>query len=173
MLRNEGSRVAVGTVGSIMRELGLRAVRMKAWKQTTDQDRDARTAHIRNHMLDVHGVRDFTSSTPGTRLVGDITYLKTGSGWLYLATVIDLCTREVMGWAMASHMRTELIINAMVMARDHGRLANVGVVFHSDRGSPIPVDRLSGLVRREPRHPVDGRRRRLLGLWWRSRFSRI
>jgi len=135
MLRNEGTRAAVGTVGSIMRELGLRAVRMKAWKQTTDQDRDARTAHIRNHMLDVHGVRDFASSTPGTRLVGDITYLRTGSGWLYLATVIDLCTREVIGWAMASHMRTELIITAMVMARDHGRLANAGVVFHSDRGS--------------------------------------
>ena len=108
---------------------------MRAWKQTTDRDRDARTAHIRNHMLDVHGVRDFTSSTPGTRLVGDITYLRTGSGWLYLATVIDLCTREVIGWAMASHMRTELIINAMVMARDHGRLAKAGVVFHSDRGS--------------------------------------
>ena len=135
LLRNEGIKVAVGTVGSIMRELGLRAVRMKAWKKTTDQDRDARTAHIRNHMLDEHGVRDFSSDTPGTRLVGDITYLRTGSGWLYLATVIDLCTREVIGWAMASHMRTELIIEALAMARDHGRLAKTGVVFHSDRGS--------------------------------------
>lgn len=135
LLRNEGIRIAVGTVGSIMRELGLRAVRMKAWKKTTDQDRDARTAHIWNHMLDKHGVRDFSSDTPGTRLVGDITYLRTGSGWLYLATVIDLCTREVIGWAMASHMRTELIITALAMARDHGRLASTGVVFHSDRGA--------------------------------------
>jgi len=72
LLANEGIRIAVGTVGSIMRELGLRAMRMKAWKKTTDQDRDARTAHIRNHMLDKHGVRDFSSDTPRTRLVGDI-----------------------------------------------------------------------------------------------------
>ena len=132
LLRNEGIRVAVGTVGSIMRELGLRAVRMKAWKKTTDQDPDARTAHIRNHMLDEHGVRDFSSAVPGTRLCGDITYLRTGSGWLYLATVIDLNNRMVIGWAMASHMRTGLIIEALTMARDHGRLAATGVVFHSD-----------------------------------------
>lgn len=72
LLRNEGVKIAVGTVGSIMWELGLRAVRMKAWKRTTDQDRDARTAHIHNHMLDAHGARDFSSDTPGTRLVGDI-----------------------------------------------------------------------------------------------------
>lgn len=135
LLRNEGIRVAVGTVGSIMRELGLAAVRMRAWKKTTDQDRDARTAHIRNHMLDVHGVRHFSSDTPETRLVGDITYLRTGSGWLYLATTIDLCTREVIGWAMGSHMRTELIVEALTMARDHGRLATTGVIFHSDRGA--------------------------------------
>ena len=143
LLRNEGIKVAVGTVGSIMRELGLRAVRMKAWKKTTDQDRDARTAHIRNHMLDEHGVRDFSSDTPGTRLVGDITYLRTGSGWLYLATVIDLCTREVIGWAMASHMRTELIIEALAMARDHGRLAKTGVVFHrlNSPNTPRPSSR--------------------------------
>jgi hypothetical protein len=132
---------------------------MRAWKQTTDRDRDARTAHIRNHMLDVHGVRDFTSSTPGTRLVGDITYLRTGSGWLYLATVIDLCTREVIGWAMASHMRTELIINAMVMARDHGRLAKAGVVFHSDRGS-------QGGFNRSSQHLDLG------GVWWQVPGSR-
>jgi len=113
-------------------------------------------------MLDKHGVRDFSSDTPGTRLVGDITYLRTGSGWLYLATVIDLCTREVIGWAMASHMRTELVITALAMARDHGRLASTGVVFHSDRGA-------QGEFNRSSQHLDDG------GLRWdvvESRFGR-
>lgn len=110
LLRNEGVNVSAGTVGAIMRELNLRAVRMKVWKKTMTQDPDARTAHFCNHMLNEDGVRDFSSATPGTRLVGDITYLRTGSGWLYLATVINLCNREVTGWSMASHMRTGLVI---------------------------------------------------------------
>ncbi|MDD0858072.1 DDE-type integrase/transposase/recombinase [Arthrobacter alpinus] len=86
-------------------------------------------------MLDADGKRDFTATVPGTKLVGDITYLKTASCWLYLATVIDLATRMVVGWSMASHMRTELIIDAITMARDHGRLHPDGAIFNSDRGS--------------------------------------
>lgn len=135
LLRNAGIQVATRTVGSIMRELGLRAVRMQAWKKTPGQDPDARTAHIRNHMLDEHGVRDSSSTVLAACLIGDITYLRTGAGWLHLATVIDLCTREVIGWAMAPHMRTELVIEALTMARDHGRFAPAGTVFHSDRGA--------------------------------------
>lgn len=97
-----------------MREKGLRAVRTRAWKKTTVQDPQAKTAHISNHMLDMAGKRDFTSTVPGVRLVGDITYLRTGEGWLYLATVIDLCTfdgdRLVHGRAQARepvHQRPE------------------------------------------------------------------
>ena len=137
LLAAEGIKIATATVGSIMRELGLRAVRMRAWKKTTQSDPDARTAHIVNHMLDADGRRDFSSTAPGTRLVGDITYLRTGSGWLYLATVIDLHTRMVIGWSMASHMRTSLVIDALIMARDHGHLDPAAgiVIFHSDRGS--------------------------------------
>lgn len=135
ILRQEGCPVAVSTVGSIMRKEGLRAVRMRAWKITTVTDPKARTAHIRNHMVDADGNRDFSSHVPGTRLVGDITYLHTGSGWMYLATVIDLANRMVVGWSMAAHMRTELVIDALVMARDHGYLHADGAVFHSDRGA--------------------------------------
>lgn len=136
ILAAEGIKIAAGTVGAIMRELGLRAVRMRAWKKTTTTDPEARTAHIVNHMLDVHGRRDFGSAAPGTKLCGDITYLRTGSGWLYLATVIDLHTRMVIGWSMASHMRTSLIIDALAMARDHGHFNTAGgVIFHSDRGA--------------------------------------
>lgn len=78
--------------------------------------------------------RDFTAQAPGTKLVGDITYLRTDQGWLYLATVIDLYTRMVVGWSMAPHMKTTLIIDAMTMARSHGYL-QAGAIFHSDHGS--------------------------------------
>lgn len=135
LLNNAGVKVSAPTVGSIMTEQGLRAARKRAWKKTTEQDPQAKTAHISNHMLDENGKRDFTSEAPGTRLCGDITYLRTGEGWLYLATVIDLCTGMVIGWSTADHMRAELCTAALAMARDHGYLPDDGAVFHSDRGS--------------------------------------
>lgn len=95
ILGHEGIQVAAATVGTIVSKQGLQAVRMRAWKKTTVVDPAARTGHIKNHMLDADGKRDFTATVPGTKLVGDITYLKTGAGWLYLATVIDLATRMV------------------------------------------------------------------------------
>ena len=135
LLNAAGVRVSAQTVGSIMREHGLRAVRTQAWKRTTVQDPQAKTAHIQNHMLDAHGKRDFTAAAPGSRLVGDITYLRTGEGWLYLATVIDLFSGMVIGWAMAEHMRASLCTAALRMARNHGHFADGPVVFHSDRGT--------------------------------------
>ena len=78
--------------------------------------------------------RDFTSSIPGTRLVGDITYLRTGEGWLYLATVIDLATRMVVGWCTDDNMRTPLIEKALEMARLNGHV-KPQAVFHSGRGN--------------------------------------
>jgi hypothetical protein len=66
--------------------------------------------------------------------VGDITYLKTGEGWLYLAIVIDLATRMVTGWQLAEHMRTSLVTDALAMAITHGHV-QPGAVFHSDRGA--------------------------------------
>src|SRR5213076_3464026 len=78
--------------------------------------------------------RDFTAAAPGQRLVGDITYLRTGEGWLYLATVIDLATRMVTGWQLADHMRTSLVTGALDMAMTHGH-AQIGVIFHTDAGT--------------------------------------
>jgi putative transposase len=78
--------------------------------------------------------RDFTAEAPGTKLVGDITYIATWAGWVYLATVIDCYSKQVVGYAMADHMRTELIIEALDMARQDGNLAD-NCIFHSDRGS--------------------------------------
>lgn len=140
LLNAAGTKVSAPTVGAIMRETGLRAIRTQAWKQTTVQDPQAKTAHIENHMLDATGKRDFTSTMPGTRLVGDITYLRTGEGWLYLATVIDLFSGMVIGWAMAGHMRASLCTAALRMALNHGRFAENSVVFHSDRGTQYTSD---------------------------------
>jgi putative transposase len=86
--------------------------------------------------------RDFTAEAPGQRMVGDITYLRTGEGWLYLATVIDLATRMVTGWQLATHMRTSLITDALSMAITHGHVAP-GAVFHSDRGTQPSTPRAS------------------------------
>jgi len=114
-------------VRSIMAELGLKACQPRAYKTTTAADPGAPGP------ADLLG-RDFTADTPGTKLVGDITYLRTWAGWLYLATVIDCCTREVVGWSMATHMRTSLVCDAITMAAGRGGL-QPGAIFHSDRGS--------------------------------------
>ena len=77
-----------------------------------------------------HVKRDFTAAAPGTRLVGDVTYVRTWAGWLYLATVIDCHTKAVVGWSMADHMRTDLICDAITMAVANVEIAP-GAVFHS------------------------------------------
>ncbi|MGP5043858.1 DDE-type integrase/transposase/recombinase [Glutamicibacter ardleyensis] len=151
LLNRRGVKVAAGTAGSIMNESGLRVRRMRARKRTTVIGPGARTEHIKNHMLDEHGKRDFTAVVAGTRLVGDITYLKTVSGWLYLATVNDLATRMVIGWSMDSNMRTPMIIHALGMARDHGRLHSNGAILHSDYAEVFVKPRKPG-----PRWSIAG-----------------
>jgi putative transposase len=126
-LNREGIECSVGLVADLMREAGLRACQPRAYKRTTIPGKE----HAARP--DLIG-RDFTADAPGTRLVGDITYLRTGEGWLYLATVIDLATRMVTGWQLASHMRTSLVTDALAMAVTHGHVAP-GAIFHSDRGA--------------------------------------
>jgi putative transposase len=126
-LNREGHACSVGLVADLMRELGLAGCQPRAYKRTTVPGEGP----VRSP--DLIG-REFTAPTPGQRLVGDITYLKTGEGWLYLATVIDLATRMVVGWQLADHMRTSLIIDALNMAITHGYLCP-DAVFHSDRGT--------------------------------------
>ena len=115
-LNRDGHECSVGLVADLMRELGLTAVQPRAYKRTTLPGDAPVTSP------DLLG-RDFTASEPGTRLVGDITYLRTGEGWLYLATVLDLATRMVVGWQLATHLRTSLVIDALAMARDTGHSA--------------------------------------------------
>jgi transposase InsO family protein len=134
LLAADGIQCSAGTVHTIMAEHQLVARRKRAWKHTTLRDPAARTAHIANHCLAPNGERSFVSDRPGTKTVGDITYLPTKEGWLYLAVVIDLSSRAVIGWALRSTMHTELVTAALTMAAQHGQLVD-GAIFHSDRGS--------------------------------------
>ena len=115
-------------VRTLMRELDLRACQPRAYRTTTDRE-----ARAEPQLVD-HVQRNFTATTPGTKLVGDITYIPTWQGWLYLASVIDCHSKAVVGWSMASHMRTDLICDALTMAQSRITFAP-GAVFHSDRGT--------------------------------------
>jgi putative transposase len=124
----EVSSVSVDLVRNLMQENDLHACQPRAYKVTTVQDEAAKPSFVD------HVKRDFTATAPGTKLVGDITYIRTWAGWLYLATVIDCHSKAVIGWSMADHMRTDLICDAITMAAGNVDLAP-GAVFHSDRGT--------------------------------------
>lgn len=123
----KNSEATLYRVRKCMSELGIAGCQPRSSKKTTVQDPNA------PKRPDLIG-RNFDAPIPATCLMGDITYLKTGQGWLYLAVVIDLCTRMVVGWAMADHMRTSLIVSALDMAYARGYVAGNGI-FHSDMGS--------------------------------------
>jgi transposase InsO family protein len=115
-------------VRGIMRELGLVACQPRPWRHSlTDADPTA------DPIPDLVN-RDFTASRPGEKMVGDITYIPTWEGWVYLATVIDCYSKKVVGWAMDDHYKTPLIEAAIGMAARNNDLPPEAI-FHSDRGS--------------------------------------
>jgi putative transposase len=115
-------------VRSIMRDLGLEPCQPKPWRHGLTEA-DGMASPIPDLVN-----RDFTADTPGQKMVGDITYIPTWEGWIYLATVIDCHTKAVIGWAMDDNYKTPLIEAAIKMAARNHRLAE-DAVFHSDRGS--------------------------------------
>lgn len=135
------SGVVVGDelVRSVMRDLDLVAVQPRPYRVTTVSDPGAEDAPA-----DLV-CRDFTADAPGTKLVSDITYIRTWQGWVFLATVIDCYSRMVIGYAMADHMRTSLVTDAIAMARRNTPLAN-GCILHSDRGSQYTSKELAGYL---------------------------
>jgi putative transposase len=110
-----------------MRQAGLEGVHRRRFARTTVRDRDAAPAP------DLVG-RRFTAARPDRLWVADITYVPTWAGFLYVAVVVDACSRLVVGWSMASHLRTELILDALDMALSRRRPTE-GLVHHSDRGT--------------------------------------
>lgn len=123
----DGIEAGPELVRSIMVEQGLVACQPRPYKVTTTPGDEAAAP------ADLVG-RDFSAVAPGTKLVGDITYIPTWQGWVYLATVIDCYSSMVVGYAMADHMRLSLVTDALDMARRNGGL-QPECIFHSDRGS--------------------------------------
>ena len=115
-------------VRSLMRELGLEPCQPRPWRLSLTE------GDGQEHDIPDLVQRDFTADAPGEKMVGDITYIPTWEGWLYLATVIDCHTKEVIGWAAGDNYKTPLIEQAIEMAARNHPLAEKAV-FHSDRGS--------------------------------------
>lgn len=124
-LRARGRRVSRKRVARLMRRLGLQGVTRRKGTFTTVRDRDARPAP---DLVD----RNFVVAGPDQLWVADITYIPTWAGFLYLAVVIDAWSRRVVGWAMETHLRTELVLQALNMAL--GQRRPTAVIHHSDQG---------------------------------------
>jgi transposase InsO family protein len=126
-LANRGVSVGRFKVRRVMRQAGLKPVWKRKFTHTTDSKHDLPTAA---NVL----ARQFNPAAPNKAYVSDITYIRTGAGWLYLAVVIDLFSRKVIGWAMAPSMPAKLVCDALHMAIQQRR-PGVGLLVHSDRGS--------------------------------------
>jgi putative transposase len=131
-LARQGQRCSPELVRALMRRLGLQPCQPRPWRPTTTVPGDA------GEIPDLVR-RDFTADEPGAKLVGDITYIPTWEGWLYLATVLDCHTKACVGYALADHMRTDLVIEALQMAARNYSLAE-DAIFHSDRGTQYTSD---------------------------------
>jgi putative transposase len=125
-LEREGERVSPELVRRIMRDQGLEPCQPRPWRLGLTEA----AAHLLPDLV----ARDFTADTPCEKMVGDITYIPTWEGWVYLATVIDCHTKGVIGWAMADNYQTPLIEEAIRMAVRNYPIKR-GAIFHSDRGS--------------------------------------
>ena len=145
VLERRGVRADGSTIRSIMRDLGLQAAQPRAKVRTTvpAKDLDERPDLLR---------RDFTADEPGKKLCGDIppqaggapSYIRTWAGFVYLATVLDCCTKKAVGYAMADHMHTSLVCQAIDMAVRRCPIKKGVTIFHSDRGEPVHVPEVPG-----------------------------
>ena len=127
-LRGLGHMASRGRVERLMRHHGIQAIMPRRFRvRTTDSHHDLPVAPNR---LD----QNFVAGRPNQVWLADLTYIQTGEGWLYLAVVLDLFTRKIVGWAMRDHMRAELTIAALTMAIQRQK-PTPGLIHHSDRGS--------------------------------------
>ena len=125
-LRADGECVSRKRVARVMREKGLRGKRPRPFRVTTNSDHEQ---PIADNVLD----RKFTAMAPDQAWVGDITYIATRAGWLYLAVLIDLFSRRVVGWSMSDRLTTDVALDAFAMA-NAARTPGPGLVHHTDRG---------------------------------------
>jgi transposase InsO family protein len=138
-LKASGQSVSENTVAKVMRLQGLRAkAKRKFVPRTTDS---AHGRPVAPNVLD----RQFTAAEPNRKWAGDITYIPTDEGWLYLAGVIDLHSRRIVGWSMGDHMQTDLVADALSMALAR-RQPGAGLLHHSDRGVQYASDAYQSML---------------------------
>lgn len=138
-LREEGFQIGREKVRNLMKRLNLTVNQRIAYRVTTKRKLDDKVA---DNLLN----QNFNPIAPNQVWAGDITYLKTGEGWVYLAIVMDLCSRRIVGWYISKRMTTDLIVKAMIMAYNLRRPPK-GLVFHSDRGSQYTSVRYRKLLK--------------------------
>jgi putative transposase len=126
-LKADGIEVGRNRVARLMRENSIFVRAKRRFRRTTDSNHHY---PIADNIVN----RNFDVDAPDRLWAGDITYVWTSQGWLYLAVILDLFSRRVVGWALAKHMRTELVLSALQMALGR-RIAHRGMTYHSDRGS--------------------------------------
>ena len=126
-LEREGELISRRRIIRLMRQADLRCKTKRKFKSTTDSKHNL---PIAPNLLN----RNFEIDQPNFCYVGDITYVATNEGWLYLATVIDLYSRKIVGWSMADNMKADLVNNALLMAIWQ-RKPRKGLIWHTDRGS--------------------------------------
>ena len=132
ILVSNGIFISRNRIGKLMTKAGLQCKTKKKFKVTTDSKHNK---PISPNLLN----RQFNETQPDTYWVGDITYIPTKKGWLYLATVIDLYSRQIVGWSMADHMRSKLVNDALTMAI-WKRKPKKGLIWHTDQGSQYASD---------------------------------
>ena len=130
------------TVASAMRELGLKSRICRRFKPTTTQSDP--TKQPAENKLD----RNFTADAPNRKWVTDITYLATAVGWVYLAAVVDLFSRKVVGWSISTSLETELVSNALRYAIERRRPDGKRLLHHSDRGCQYTSDAYQQTLKR-------------------------
>jgi len=152
-LQRQGHQVARCTVARLMRELDIHGVQRGRKQFTTHADKTA------DRPPDPVK-RDFTATAPNQLWLADITYCSTWDGWLYVAFILDVYARMILGWQIATHMRTDLVLDALEMAAWRRQLIE-RCVHHSDAGSSVHLDPLHRQARH--RRPIGiGRDRRRL-----------
>lgn len=137
-LQARGQRCCVNTVAKLMRQHGIAAKSKRKFRCTTDSNHDLPVAA---NLLD----RQFEPVAVNQVWVADITYIATGEGWLYLAAVEDLYSRQIVGWSMSERITSRLVVDALQMAVSR-RLPGAGLVAHSDRGSQYASDHYQRLL---------------------------
>ena len=139
-LAARGRDCCVNTVAQLMRQAGIAAKTARKYRCTTDSNHDRPVA---DNLLG----RQFNPSGANEAWVADITYIATREGWLYLAAVEDLYSRRVVGWALAEHMESRLVVDALELAVQR-RLPGEGLLAHSDRGSQYASEHYQLLLAR-------------------------